>query len=181
MPAPSAVPRWRLTRPAAPAWQKVNNRSVSTDAVKPNRHLTRQAVFQALFEADFRRTDPLAAFERLAVDVGQLIEESFGHQLLQAIVTHLEAVDEALLAAAPDWPIEQVSRVDKTVLRIGIAELLFPQEAGDTPPRVAINEAVELAKKFGNESSHRFVNGVLGTVYRTIAESATAKDPNHAG
>jgi N utilization substance protein B len=139
-------------------------------ATAPNRHLTRQAVFQAFFEADFRQKDPREVFARLAEDVGDYIERPFGETLIAAIVAHLEEIDAALLAAAPDWPIEHVARVDKTVLRIGIAELLFPAEVGDVPARVAINEAVELAKKFGSDSSHRFVNGVLGTVYRSQVE-----------
>ncbi len=145
---------------------------MSADAPTPNRHLTRQAVFQAFFEADFRSTDPNETFARLANDVGDYIERDFGAALIKSIVDHLADIDEALLAAAPDWPIEHVARVDKTVLRIGIAELLWPDLIGDVPPRVAINEAVELAKKFGSESSPRFVNGVLGTVYRDKVEPA---------
>lgn len=143
---------------------------MSHDAPVANRHLTRQAVFQSFFEADFRQKDPLVVFARLAADVGEFIEVPFGEKLIKAIAKHLPAIDEALLAAAPDWPIEHVARVDKTVLRIGIAELLFAKEVDDVPARVAINEAVELAKKFGGESSPRFVNGVLGTVYREKLE-----------
>ena len=136
----------------------------------PNRHLTRQAVFQAFFEADFRQKNPLEVFARLAEDIGDYIERPFGESLITIINDHLADIDAALLAAAPDWPIEHVARVDKTVLRIGIAELLYADQLGDIPARVAINEAVELAKKFGSDSSHRFVNGVLGTVYRSHIE-----------
>lgn len=142
----------------------------------PNRHLTRQAVFQAFFEADFRQKDPSEVFDRLADDVGDFIERDFGASLIKIIKDHQDEIDAALLAAAPDWPIEHVARVDKTVLRIGIAELLYGSELGDIPARVAINESVELAKKFGSDSSHRFVNGVLGTVYRSQIEPSNDSD-----
>lgn len=134
---------------------------------QPNRHLTRQAAFQALFEADFRGNDATANFERISADVPEAIDAVFGATLLDTIVKHGETIDAALLEAAPDWPIEKVARVDKTILRIAIAELLYPQEIADVPAKVAINEAVELAKKFGSDSSGRFINGVLGTVYRS--------------
>lgn len=134
---------------------------------QPNRHLTRQAAFQALFEADFRGNDSVKNFSRIAADISDVIDVAFGTTLLETINQHLSVIDAALLEAAPDWPIEKVARVDKTILRIAIAELLFPQLIADVPAKVAINEAVELAKKFGSDSSSRFINGVLGTVYRS--------------
>lgn len=134
---------------------------------QPNRHLTRQAAFQALFEADFRGSNPTDSFTRIAADVPEAIDLAFGTTLLKTIHTHLDPIDAALLEAAPDWPIEKVARVDKSILRIAIAELLYPDEIADVPAKVAINEAVELAKKFGSDSSSRFINGVLGTVYKS--------------
>ena len=134
---------------------------------QPNRHLTRQAAFQALFEADFRGNDASQNFERIAGRVPDAIDMVFGATLLRVVTTHGANIDAALLEAAPDWPIEKVARVDKAILRIAIAELLYPEEIADVPSKVAINEAVELAKKFGSDSSSRFINGVLGTVYRT--------------
>ena len=144
---------------------------------QPNRHLTRQAAFQALFEADFRGNDALQNFERIAGRVPDAVDIPFGKTLLHTITAHSADVDAALLAAAPDWPIEKVARVDKAILRIAIAELLYPEEIADVPSKVAINEAVELAKKFGSDSSSRFINGVLGTVYRTHNPEETTPEP----
>lgn len=133
---------------------------------QPNRHLTRQAAFQALFEADFRGNDAVTNFDRIASEVPDAIDQPFGQSILKTVIKHKDDIDQALLKAAPDWPIEKVARVDKNILRIAIAELLFPNEIADVPDKVAINEAVELAKKFGSDSSSRFINGVLGTIYR---------------
>jgi len=147
---------------------------------QPNRHLTRQAAFQALFEADFRGNDAAVNLTRIAADVPETIDEAFGTMLLSTIAKNIDAIDAALLEAAPDWPIEKVARVDKTILRIAIAELLYPQEIADVPAKVAINEAVELAKKFGSDSSSRFINGVLGTVYRShVADNLPEEDNSH--
>lgn len=146
---------------------------------QPNRHLTRQAAFQALFEADFRGNSAITNFERIASGVPDAIDGEFGKTLLTSITTHQADIDAALLSAAPDWPIEKVARVDKAILRISIAELLYPTEIADVPAKVAINEAVELAKKFGSDSSSRFINGVLGTVYRANTPETTPKSDHN--
>jgi len=132
---------------------------------QPNRHLTRQAVFQALFEADFRHNNAEENFKRVTSEVHGDLDERFGKTLLHVIYEHKSEIDAKILEAAPDWPIEKVAKVDKSVLRLAIAELLYKPNK-DVPVRVAINEAIELAKKFGSESSKSFVNGVLGTIYR---------------
>ncbi len=86
------------------------------------------------------------------------------------MVTHQIELDEKLQPIAPEWPIAQISRVDRTVLRMGLYELLYRREL--VPPKVVINEAIELAKAFGSDNSSRFVNGVLGTAYRTLVEGS---------
>lgn len=140
---------------------------MTSAVMKPNRHLTRQAVFQSLFEADFRQNDPHLNWSRLVKELGQSLDVPFGESLLYCLVENSAKIDEAVLRAAPNWPMEKVAKVDKAVLRLAVAELLFHQQE-DTPPRVVINEAVVLAKKFGSDSSFRFVNGVLATIYKSI-------------
>jgi len=137
---------------------------------QPNRYLTRQAIFQALFESDFRNNDPLENFDRVFSEIGDDLDDKFAHNVINAVTKNGARIDEYILEAAPDWPIEKVSRVDKVVLRISLAELFYRDEIEDTPTKVVINEAVEIAKRFGSESSSKFVNGVLGTLYRKYLE-----------
>ena len=94
-------------------------------------------------------------------------DESFIWQLVIGVVANLKEIDEIIAKAAPQWPISQISIVDRNVLRIGIYELLYEDKAA-VPPKVAINEAIELAKSFGGDNSGKFTNGVLGTVYKEI-------------
>jgi len=96
-------------------------------------------------------------------------DPSFIHQLVDGTIKHIKEIDQIIEKAAPQWPLEQVAIVDRNVLRVGLFELLFGKR-DEVPPKVAINEAIELAKSFGGESSGKFVNGVLGTVYREIGE-----------
>ena len=94
----------------------------------------------------------------------------FIEQLIQGVLDNQDSLDSKLVPLAPDWPIEQISRIDRAVLRLGLYELVH---SGDkTPHKVVINEAVELAKEFGSDNSCKFVNGVLGTAYRTLVEDA---------
>ena len=90
--------------------------------------------------------------------------------LVTGVLKEQKAIDEKIQPIAPDWPIEQIARVDRNILRLGMYELLHQSEI--VPPKVAINEAVELAKAFGSDNSSKFVNGVLGTAYRTLVEGA---------
>jgi N utilization substance protein B len=95
-------------------------------------------------------------------------DKSFVTDLVKGVIAQQPSLDEKIQPIAPDWPIEQIARVDRTILRIGLYELL---ELSDIiPPKVAINEAIELAKAFGSDNSSKFVNGVLGTAYRTFVE-----------
>jgi hypothetical protein len=85
------------------------------------------------------------------------------------VAKNLEKIDEIIVKNAPEWPMEQISLVDRNVLRVGLFELLF-KDRSEVPPKVAINEAIELAKSFGGENSGKFVNGVLGSVYKELGE-----------
>ena len=139
-----------------------------------NRHLGRIVALQSLYEYEFRHSD------ETPVDVDAVIERNldrykddigdtkFVSELVNGVIEHLAKLDEALQPLAPDWPLAQVARIDRNILRIGLYELLYRKE--DVPSRVAINEAVELAKSFGSDNSSKFINGVLGTAYRTLVE-----------
>lgn len=139
-----------------------------------SRHLARSIAMQSLFEWDFRGKDPAAlqgVIERNKKEFGPGLDEEYGFidRLLKGTIEHLPAIDQIIEKAAPEWPIEQITAIDRAVLRLGLYELLFGDSA-EVPPKVAINESIELAKAFGGESSGKFVNGVLGTVYREIGE-----------
>ena len=129
---------------------------------------------QSLFEWDFHQKDPERLpliIERNKHEFGPGLDEEYGFidRLVNGAVDNREHIDAIIEKAAPEWPIDQITSVDRAVLRLGLYELLFGSRE-EVPPKVAINEAIELAKSFGGESSGRFVNGVLGTVYREIGE-----------
>ena len=134
------------------------------------RHLARSIILQSLFEWDFykRKVDFLKIIERNLQEFGPDIDEpEFVYKLTQGIIEHIKDIDEIIKKAAPEWPLEQISVIDRNVLRIGLYELLFA-DPNEVPPKVAINEAIELAKSFGGPNSGKFINGVLGTVYREV-------------
>jgi len=131
-----------------------------------NRHLARAIVLQSLYEWDFYGDgrDILQILARnLAEFAPELDEKAFAEMITKGILDHQEEIDNIIRRFAPDWPLEKITTVDRNVLRVGTFELLFNF---DIPSKVAINEAIELAKTFGGESSGKFVNGVLGAVYR---------------
>lgn len=138
-----------------------------------NRHLQRSVAMQALFECDFHGFPK----DRVAEIVKHNVEEfakglensDFVERLVRGAVDHRGKVDQMIEKCAPEWPLDQVTIVDRNILRLGIYELVFGNYE-EVPPKVAINEAIELAKTFGGESSARFVNGVLGTIYREMGE-----------
>jgi len=136
-----------------------------------SRHLSRSIVMQSLYEWDFsskRPEDLPKIVERNIKEFGPGLEnQNFVWQLINGVVANLSKIDKIVEKAAPEWPIEQITIVDRNVLRIGLYELLYGKKE-EVPPKVAINEAIELAKTFGGESSGKFINGVLGTVYKTI-------------
>lgn len=143
-----------------------------------NRHLSRSIVLQTLFELDFNglvsgktkikdtKTVLLRNTEEFAPGMS---DSSFVQELLDNILGKQKDIDGIIEKAAPEWPIDKISIVDRNILRIGLFELLFADRK-EVPAKVAINEAIELAKTFGGESSGRFVNGVLGAVYKEMGE-----------
>jgi N utilization substance protein B len=137
-----------------------------------NRHLSRSIVLQTLFEWDFavEKTEPEVMLNRNIEEFGPgLDDSSFMSELFLGVVKKKAIIDEIIEKAAPDWPIEKISIVDRNILRIGLYELLFGDRT-QVPPKVAINESIELAKSFGGENSSKFINGVLGGVYKEIGE-----------
>ena len=139
-----------------------------------NRHLGRMVALQTLYEYDFRNspTDPVNINEVTKRNLEKYKEDiedtDFVYRLVDGVISHLEELDNTLRPLAPDWPLEQIARIDRNVLRIGLYELLYCKD--DIPTRVALNEAVELAKLFGSDNSSKFINGVLGTAFRTLVE-----------
>src|SRR3989338_4961269 len=138
-----------------------------------SRHLSRSIVMQSLYEWDFygkKEKDLIGVLDRNVKEFGSGLEDtSFIYQLANGVIEHLSEIDQIIEKAAPQWPLDQIAVVDRNVLRVGLYELLFGSRE-EVPPKVAINEAIELAKSFSGESSGKFVNGVLGTVYREIGE-----------
>jgi len=138
-----------------------------------NRHLSRSIAMQSLYEWDFKDMD----MDKLDEIVKKNIEEfgpgiektDFVWQIVNGVIENLSKLNKIIEKSAPEWPIDQITIVDRNVLRIGLYELLLGNRK-EVPPKVAINEAIELAKMFGGESSGKFINGVLGTVYREIGE-----------
>lgn len=135
-----------------------------------SRHLSRSIAMQSLYEWDFsgKKADLEKTVEKNIQEFGPGLEDqSFAWQLVTGVVQHLPEIDKIIEKAAPEWPIDQINIVDRNVLRIGLYELLYEDKTA-VPPKVAINEAIELAKNFGGESSGKFINGVLGTVYKEL-------------
>ncbi len=142
-----------------------------------NRHLGRIVALQTLYEFEFRTQS-----EDLTTDVKHIMtrnlsrydtaiqDTSFVSELIAGVLDKQSELDEKLQPMAPEWPLAQIARIDRTVLRIGLYELLY--RADTVPPKVAINEAVELAKAFGSDNSSKFINGVLGTAFRTLVEGS---------
>ncbi|MBU1292697.1 transcription antitermination factor NusB [Patescibacteria group bacterium] len=138
-----------------------------------NRHLARSVVLQTLFEWDTSnasKEEAEAALQRNVEEFGgDDTDKPFMELLLQGVLAKQPDLDLVLTKAAPDWPLDRIAPVDRNILRIGLYELLFSDRA-QVPAKVAINEAIELAKVFGGDSSGRFVNGVLGAVYKELGE-----------
>lgn len=151
-----------------------------------NRHLGRIVALQTLYEYEFRTQS-----DDESVDIDDILQRNlaryeeaiddtkFVDALVKGVAKSFDDLDGKIQPIAPDWPIDQIARIDRNILRIGVYELLH--SADIVPPKVAINEAVELAKAFGSDNSSKFVNGVLGTAYRTLVEGAEgATDGNAA-
>ena len=138
-----------------------------------NRHLSRTIAMQSLFAWDFNEKNN--EFLKKIVNYNfknfapGLEDEGFVQELVEGVVKELKELDSYIIKYATEWPLDHITIVDRNVLRIGIYELLFED---DIPPKVAINEAIEMAKKFGGESSGKFVNGVLGAIYKDVVQKS---------
>lgn len=156
-----------------------------------NRHLGRIIALQTLYEQELRHDANDQAFDlqevlqrNIARYKTMVDDVAFIEQLVAGVSAHEAELDAKLQPVAPEWPIDQIARMDRIVLRIGLYEL---ESEADVPPKVVINEAVELAKGFGGDNSSKFVNGVLGTLLRERetpaakpAKTVAAKKPARA-
>lgn len=138
-----------------------------------NRHLARSVVLQTLFEWDFKENDDSMAQDVLLRNIEEFApgvsDLPFMQMIMRGVLEKKKEIDSIIGKAAPDWPIEKIAIVDRNILRMGLFELLFVDRA-EVPAKVAINEAIELGKAFGGETSGKFINGVLGAVYKELGE-----------
>ncbi len=140
------------------------------------RHIARSLVLQTLFEIDQRcafdisQAEALLVLKRISLEFGEDIKDiSFAEILVKECLSRRITLDDIIVRAAPDWPLDKIGEVDRNILRLGLCELLFGDRS-QVPPKVAIDEAIELAKTFGGETSGRFINGVLGAIYKEMGE-----------
>ena len=137
-----------------------------------NRHLSRTVAMQSLYEIDFR--PDLSVNEIVQRNIGIYpddVDAGYIINIVEGVLKNIDSIDDLITRFAPEFPIDQIASIDKSILRLAIYELTYDN---DVPPKVAINEAVELGKTFGSENSYRFINGVLGTIYR----QSSKYDPN---
>lgn len=142
-----------------------------------NRHLSRTLAMQALYEWDFRGQKKDVLPHIIDYDFHEFsskeADQSFTKKIVTGVLKNIKKIDAYIVKYAPEWPIDQITNIDRNILRIGIYELVFDQ---DVPSKVAINEAIEVAKAYGGESSGKFVNGVLGTIYKDIGHIDKSED-----
>jgi len=143
------------------------------------RQLGRSVVLQSLYEWDFysRATDLTKIIERNMNEFAPGIDEpEFIWRIVKGVIDHEKEINDIIRKAAPEWPIEQISIIDRNALRIGLYELFYA-DPEEVPHKVAINEAIEIAKNYGGPNSGKFINGVLGTVYKEMEKSSSEKNP----
>lgn len=142
-----------------------------------NRHLARTIAMQTLYQWDFNSADKATVFRYLKKNKKEFAPEfddhGFMNDLINAVVDKKKDIDKYIEKYAPEWPIDQITMVDRNILRIGVFELVFSDEV---PSKVAINEAIELAKSFGGQASGKFVNGVLGAIYKDLSDNGKLKE-----
>jgi len=141
------------------------------------RQLARSVVLQSLYEWDFynRTSDLTEIIERNMNEFAPGIDEpEFIWRIVKGVVEHEKEINDIIRKAAPEWPLEQISIIDRNALRIGLYELLYA-DVEEVPHKVAINEAIEIAKNYGGPNSGKFINGVLGTVYKEMEQSNQEK------
>lgn len=140
----------------------------------PSRHLARSITMQSLYEWDFSGKKPETLEKIIEKNIREfgpgLEDKGFVWQLINGVISHIVDIDKIIEKAAPEWPVNQITIIDRNILRIGLYELLYGNKE-EVPPKVAINEAIELAKTFGGENSGKFINGVLGTVFKEIGNN----------
>jgi len=142
-----------------------------------NRHLSRTMAMQTLYQWDFNgqkenNLEALLEYNLKEFALG-FNDEGFAKHLVEGVIKNIKEIDEAIKKYATEWPLEQITIIDRNILRLGIFELKFDP---DIPSKVAINEAIEVAKTFGGESSGKFVNGVLGAIYKEMEEKGQIKE-----
>ena len=140
-----------------------------------NRHLSRTIAMQSLFAWDFNNKNKelqQVVAENFSNFAPSFNDDGFAEELAMGVSANIEKIDGYIKKYAPEWPIDQITVIDRNVLRLGIYELVFSESI---PPKVAINEAIEVAKNFGGESSGKFINGVLGSIYKDIPEEEKKK------
>lgn len=129
-----------------------------------NRHLSRTVAMQTLYEWDFRNNQSLQDIIRRNIDIYKDdVDPNYVIHIVEGVKSKLNEIDQRIVEVAPEFPIEQIASIDKAIIRLAIFEIIYDN---DVPAKVAINEAVELGKNFGNDNSYKFINGVLGTIYR---------------
>lgn len=142
-----------------------------------HRYLSRTLAVQTLYEWDFHHRDQKDIPQILAYNISEFApdfnDEGFSKTLIDGVLAHRETIDQYISKYAPEWPIEAITIIDRTILRLGIYEMMY---ADDIPARVAINEAIELAKAYGGAASSKFVNGVLGSIYKKILPEIAEKE-----
>lgn len=146
------------------------------------RHLARTIILQSLYEWDFycKEIDLVKVVERNLNEFGPGIDEpEFAWKIIKGVIEHINNIDSIISKYAPEWPIEQIAIIDRNILRIGLFELLYANK-DEVPSKVAINESIELAKNYGGQNSSRFINGVLGTIYKEMVEPKEPKEPKEA-
>ncbi len=142
-----------------------------------NRYTSRTLAVQTLYEWDFRGKDATLLPEVLEYNFSEFApdfdDEGFARKLLDGVIEHVDEIDTFIVKYAPEWPLEQITTIDRNILRLGIYEMVYDL---DIPARVAINESIELAKAYGGASSSKFVNGVLGSIYKHVLDDITEKE-----
>ncbi|OGY42796.1 MAG: transcription antitermination factor NusB [Candidatus Buchananbacteria bacterium RBG_13_39_9] len=142
-----------------------------------NRHLSRTLAMQTLYQWDFngqkeKKLDDLLSYNLQEFAPG-FKDDGFTQHLIEGVLKNHKEIDELIKKYATEWPLEHITTVDRNILRIGVFELKFDPEI---PSKVAINEAIEVAKTFGGESSGKFVNGVLGAIYKELEKAGQVKE-----
>lgn len=141
-----------------------------------NRHLARSIAMQSLYQWDFDGQNKKGLEDLVSFNLKEFApdfdDKGFTLDLVKGVIKKIKEIDKLIEKYAPEWPIAQITLVDRNILRLGIFELKFVEEI---PSKVAINEAIELAKTFGGNASGKFVNGVLGAIYRDMEQTGGLK------